>query len=100
MFNKNSRSSGGRGSSFNGSRGGGNFHGRFRGSSAPRGGKRPGQSQFSDVSKFINKAVITEEVEHFVPDHKFTDFQIDERLKNSIVSKGYENPTPIQDRAI
>lgn len=53
-----------------------------------------------DVSRFINKSVITEEVEHFVPEHKFADFIIDERLKANILLKGYKLPTPIQDRAI
>ncbi len=50
--------------------------------------------------RFINKAVITEEVEHFKPEHRFADFKIDEHLKNSIISKGYTAPTPIQDRTI
>ncbi|MEA2715485.1 MAG: ATP-dependent helicase DeaD [Candidatus Parcubacteria bacterium] len=59
-----------------------------------------GFSQFSDSSKFINKAVITEEMEHFVPEHSFKDFNIDERLKNAVIAKGYSVPTPIQDRAI
>src|SRR3972149_9435017 len=53
-----------------------------------------------DVSKFINKAVITEEVSVFKPEHNFTDFKIDERLKSNILKKGYTIPTPIQDRAI
>lgn len=51
-------------------------------------------------SKFINKAVITETVEKFVPDHQFVDFPIDDRLKENIITKGYVNPTPIQDKAI
>ena len=55
---------------------------------------------FIDPSKFINKAVITEEVEHFVPEHQFTDFQIDEELKKAITAKGYTLPSPIQDKAI
>lgn len=58
------------------------------------------RSSFMDESKFINKAVITEEVEHFVPEHKFTDFKIDKLLSANIIAKGYLNPTPIQDRAI
>ena len=62
-------------------------------------GKRKVQA-FSDVSKFINKAVITEEVEIFVPEHKFSDFDLLPLLKNNILVKGYETPTPIQDRAI
>lgn len=52
------------------------------------------------VSRFINKAVITEQVEHFVPEHAFTSFAIDERLKKNILAKGYTSPTPIQDKAI
>ena len=53
-----------------------------------------------NISKFISKAVITEEVEHFAPEHKFQDFKIGDALKKSIASKGYDVPTPIQDRAI
>lgn len=52
------------------------------------------------VSKFINKSVITEEEPVFTPEHRFTDFQIDERLKGNIIKKGYNLPTPIQDRSI
>ena len=56
--------------------------------------------EFNDVTKFVNKAVITERMEKFVPEHAFADFQIDERLKRTISEKGYVTPTPIQDRAI
>jgi superfamily II DNA/RNA helicase len=89
-----SHASGSRGG-FGGSRGG---HGGGRG----RGGHGPGGgfSRHIDVSKFINKAVITEKTEHFVPDHSFTDFQVDTRLKTNIATKGYFVPTPIQDKAI
>lgn len=51
-------------------------------------------------ARFINKATITEEVEHFVPEHNFTDFVIEENLKAGIIKKGYITPTPIQDRSI
>lgn len=61
--------------------------------------KRP-QKAFSDISKFINKAVITEEVEVFVPEHTFVDFNLVPILKQNVLDKGYVNPTPIQDRAI
>lgn len=64
-----------------------------------RAGKRP-QKAFSDVSKFVNKAVITEEVEHFVPEHAFVDFAVAPLLKENITEKGYVTPTPIQDKAI
>ena len=53
-----------------------------------------------NVSRFINKAVITEQVERFVPEHHFADFALDQRLKDNIAKKGYVDPTPIQDRSI
>jgi superfamily II DNA/RNA helicase len=71
------------------------------GNSNRRPARRAGfQGQHIDVSRFINKAVITEKVEHFIPEHAFTDFQVDPRLKTNIVRKGYVTPTPIQDKAI
>ncbi len=73
------------------------FGGGRRGSG---GGKRNFKSANIDISKLVSKAVITEEVEHFTPEHAFTDFKIEERLKNNIISKGYTAPTPIQDRTI
>jgi superfamily II DNA/RNA helicase len=39
-------------------------------------------------------------MDNFKPEHKFDDFKIDELLKRAIKTKGYEEPTPIQDRAI
>ena len=68
-------------------------------------GGRPAQKRgqpapFSDISKFINKAVVTEVAEIFNPQNNFADFAIDARLKSNIIAKGYTLPTPIQDRAI
>ncbi len=63
--------------------------------------KRPqGIGQYINPSQFINKAVITEEVENFVPEHKFADFAVDAKIKQAIISKGYTTPTPIQDKTI
>ncbi|MFA6405385.1 MAG: DEAD/DEAH box helicase [Candidatus Paceibacterota bacterium] len=76
--------------SFGGSRGGGRS----------AGAGRRGKSERIDISRFINKVTVTEEVAHFVPTNKFEDFLIDERLKTSIIAKGYVLPTPIQDKAI
>lgn len=75
---------------------GGRHHGR------PFGGKNRGggKSERIDFSRFVNKAVITEEVVHFKPDHKFEDFAIETALKIAVKTKGYVEPTPIQDRAI
>lgn len=78
-----------------------------RGHGSPRRFPSPNRSrnrgpQGENIShaRFINKATITEEVENFVPEHKFSDFQVEETLKGAIISKGYINPTPIQDRSI
>jgi len=64
-------------------------------------GGRGGYTKQLDISLFVNKAVEVVETEnHFLPEHSFADFQIDERLKKNILKKGYSAPTPIQDRAI
>ncbi len=67
-----------------------------------RRGVSRGRGKTNDIhpSKFINKAVITETVEHFVPEHQFADFLIHEKLKENIITKGYVDPTPIQDKSI
>ncbi len=84
-----SRPSSGGGSRFNGG-------GRF---SPSRGGKR-GSKSFLDISKFVNKATDAENAEVVEITHKFADFVVDERLKASILKKGYDIPSPIQDKAI
>ncbi len=54
-----------------------------------------------DISTFINKAaIITEKVERFVPEHKFSDFKIDPTILATLARNGYEQPTPIQDKII
>lgn len=75
-----------------------NFQKRRRFSSSKR--KNRFQESKIDISKFINKAVITEEAEKFVPEHAFDDFKILTALKKNIADKKYKDPTPIQDRAI
>lgn len=72
------------------------FRGRARGGGRKRFQKTPG----IDVSKFINKTVSQEKPEVFVPKHTFSDFLIDEQLKESIAKRGYQTPTPIQDQSI
>jgi len=75
-----------------------------RGHGAPR--KFNSRAQFAnpgvyiDVSKFVNKAVMTRKTEQFVPKHSFADFQFQEILKRNIEAKGYVALTPIQDQAI
>jgi ATP-dependent RNA helicase RhlE len=74
-----------------------------RGGSRPNyrqgGGRRRFVGQHIDVSKFINKAVVTEEAV-FKPENFFSDFAVDERIKENIKRKGYVTPSPIQDKAI
>src|SRR3989344_1037835 len=78
--------------------------GGYRSTYRPRrggGGQRRGKvGVFSDVTKFVNKAVVVETAERVAPEHLFSEFDIDERLKKNIVHKGYVEPTPIQDRII
>jgi len=56
----------------------------------------------AELAKFVNRSIITEEepAGPYVPEHRFSDFAIDERLKKNIAARRYELPTPIQDRAI
>ncbi len=53
-----------------------------------------------DVSRFINKPVNLETEEVFTPKHNFSDFAIEQKLKEAIGHKGYIVPTPIQDESI
>lgn len=53
-----------------------------------------------DLSKLVNKAKPLEDEVAYVPQHQFSDFAIDERLKTNIAAKGYITPTPIQDQSI
>jgi superfamily II DNA/RNA helicase len=55
----------------------------------------------SEIAKFMNKAVtVTEEEPAYAPEHLFSDFAVEDRLKKNILAKGYDVPTPIQDKAI
>jgi len=74
-----------------GSRGG------FRGGS--RGGSRQ-KTEKINFDRFINKVKVIEEAEVFKPEHTFQDFKIVDEMKDSIRNKGYNLPTPIQDRTI
>ena len=77
------------------------YNNRFRSDSRRSGGFGRGRTikSFSDESKFIKKAS-GKTVEEFVPTHNFADFKIEARLKENILARGFERPTPIQDRSI
>ena len=69
----------------------------------PKKRKFTGGTQFAqkiNISKFINKAVITEKTESFVPVNQFEDLDLDSRLMVNILAKSYTEPTPIQDKII
>jgi superfamily II DNA/RNA helicase len=83
--------------------------GGFRKTSFHRNGQRPinrpsfkrgSVGQNIHFSKFINKAVPLAEEVAYVPENKFSDFIIDQRLKENIITKGYVTPTLIQDKTI
>jgi ATP-dependent RNA helicase RhlE len=90
------RSSGSRGSDYG--RGGGYNRGS-RGPAKGRGFGTFGETE-NEIARFTNKTVVTTEEPVFVPEHKFADFDINPKLKTNIIARGYELPTPIQDKAI
>jgi superfamily II DNA/RNA helicase len=73
-------------------------HRRRSGAGRSRNNVRGGQ--FSDVSKFINKAAPVAEAKPYKAVNSFTDFAVDGRLKTNVSRSGYKHPTPIQDQAI
>lgn len=80
---------------------GASYNGRSR-NIAPRrfNNRSSNRGAFSDISKFVNKEVVAEEAEVFVPEHAFRDFNLEPLLASNIEKKGYITPTPIQDQAI
>jgi len=53
-----------------------------------------------DPTHFINQGVSIAAEEKVVIKHAFSDFLINEQIKTNIKNKGYESPTPIQDKII
>ncbi|MDB5244730.1 MAG: putative box helicase domain protein [Parcubacteria group bacterium] len=54
----------------------------------------------AEIAKFMNRTVVTTEEPVFVPEHTFADFDINAKLKANILGRGYNEPTPIQDKSI
>ncbi|MBU1886056.1 DEAD/DEAH box helicase [Patescibacteria group bacterium] len=87
--------------SFSNSNGNGNYRGggNSRRSSRFSGGK--GRMGSFDPSMLIKKAVTNPIIKPtYVTKNKFVDFAIGEQLKQNIVDRGYDDPTPIQDQII
>lgn len=98
----NSRGGYSRGGSFRGrnSQGGnsrGNSFGGGSGSKYRRGTKKTGFA-FNE-SMFIKAAESVEE-KPYIPTFKFSELEVDPILKENILRKGYDNPTPIQNDSI
>lgn len=60
-----------------------------------RGKKRP-----YELSDFVRKATMSEDAPAFEPKHRFDDFQIHPKLKQTVARRKFTQPTPIQDGAI
>ncbi len=89
----NGSSNNSRGYSGNRSRGG------FRGGAR----RRSGVLTHDELIHAVNQAKTAKQntvEEVYVPKNAFTDFLISDNLKKNIISKGYINPTPIQDQVI
>ncbi len=64
------------------------------------GGKRGFSGDSIDINRFINKAEPAKQAEVYKPKYNFEDFELHDRLKQAIKSRGFITPTPIQDQAI
>lgn len=73
-------------------------HGHYR--PGGQGGRRQNQGNFIPYTRFISRAVDIAPEAEFVPTYRFAELPIDSDLKQAIISKGYETPTPIQDATI
>ncbi|HSX27514.1 MAG TPA: DEAD/DEAH box helicase [Patescibacteria group bacterium] len=63
--------------------------------------RRPAHGQQTiDPSRFIKPAQTPVDEVLFVPQNRFQDFAINDLLKTNIITKGYVQPSPIQDQAI
>ncbi len=78
--------------------GGGNRSSSNRRSSG--GGRGRSSNLMDDVSRFVKRAVQTDETASFRPEHRFADLPIHPKLKANIAKRNYVDPTPIQDGAI
>lgn len=55
--------------------------------------------QYIDPARFV-KVAQPVAAEDYIPEHKFADFAVDQRLQANIAAKGFITPTPIQDKTI
>lgn len=72
----------------------------FAGSRRSSGGRANFHSGTIDHNRYIQKATPGAAQAVFTATHHFADFALDERLKQNILKRGFQTPTPIQDEAI
>jgi ATP-dependent RNA helicase RhlE len=89
----NNFSRGSRGSSFHG--GGGRS--RYP---SQRPSRRFDDKENINPSRFVKQAVVTTEVNEFIPKNSFEDFDVEPILKKNLQIKGISAPSPIQDQTI
>lgn len=104
---RGSRNSGRGGGGYGGGRGfsQGGRGGDNRSSSGYGGGRGQGRAPQRIKYMRVNPEMLIKKAEpktvtSYNPKHQFADFAISEVLKNNIASKGYLNPSPIQDQVI
>lgn len=73
---------------------------RFPRGGARRNGRGAPKGERIHYSRFINKAEQEDGITVVPITHAFTDFKVEQLLKDAIVKKGYATPTPIQDQSI
>ena len=86
-----------------GSRYGGGSNSRSKFSSGGGRGRASNRGRFStyiDENKYIKKAKVQSESKPFEPSFKYEELNVDPQLKQNILKKGFNNPTPIQDQGI
>lgn len=72
----------------------------FSGRGHSRGGAGKRVLKTFDPTQFINKNPIEVKEEIYKNQHTFNDFEIDEKLKDTIAEMGLVTPSPIQDQVI
>ncbi len=75
----------------------GSYHSSSNNRGRSGGGKRRGQ--YIDPARFVQAAKPVT-VEQYVPTHQFNDFEIADILKQNLATKGFVDPSPIQDQTI
>src|SRR5579862_6198931 len=78
----------------------GSFHGRPKGGHSRFPKRHQREIKKFDPSLFIKKVEEQVTAAAYIPKNLFSDFAIDDRIKQNIAHKGYTAPTPIQDQVI